>query len=459
MPGGTAILRIFIAAQGKNTEMDPIMRLILARLAGTFRPAQWLVLFLFLAGVSLVGCDRGGSDEGGDGYETSEAISAWGGPIPRDASLREILQHPDVFQRVERVSQFFQAAQPDQLDQIVYEFRTAALDRGDMEYALFGSWWARFDPQAAYLFADSEIRMEQPRVIAEVLRTWAHQDPNGLMESGLFKRATGQLRGLRSALVDAVVVGWFESDQPGLADFVLSQTDSESRQTALKAWVRMKVLRDGDLATLEWTQSVDYHANVKRELLGGALSIIAHQNPRLCIDWLKKAKESGLNTGTFVARIANAWGHHDPRAAMDWVLDFPETAERWRAIGHISRKWRQRDVNEMQDWLDQQDSRLDQRSVGMLRYQVLTAIVKQNDYRVDWADLIRRAGMVSEKNRRDINILWVLKRWYVADPSAAQAWMDLNPHDLPEVVLERGKLLEDEEREKMEKMLGLSSEA
>lgn len=408
--------------------------------------------------ISLAGCDAGGPREAGDGHAKNQAASVWGGPIPRDASLREILQHPDIFQRAERVGQFFQTAEPDQLDEVLHEFSTAALDRGDIEYALFGSWWARFDPMSAYGYADSVIRMEQPRVITEVLRTWAHTDPEGMLGSGVFSRATLQHWAAEPSLVDAVVVGWFESGRPGLAEFVLAQTEQETRQTALKAWVRMKVLRDGDRATLEWIQNLDYHANDKRELLGGALSIIAHQNPQLCIEWLDKAKESGMDTGTFVARIANAWGHHDPKAAMEWVLDFPETAERWRAIGHISRKWRRRNVSEMQDWLDTQDDTLDQRSIGLLRYGVLTAVVEQNNYRVDWADLIRRAGLISEGNRRDINVLWVLQRWYVADPEAAQAWADSNPYEMDPVVLESATRLETKEREKMERALGLSSE-
>ncbi len=446
-------------------EIDATMGLTVAQdltVARTFARnilTGWTAFLLLLVGSLLIGCDANSPDGDVSGEAESPGGSVWGAPIPRDASLREILQHPDIFQRTARVSQFLESAGPDQLEDITYEFRTAALDRGDIEYALFGAWWARFDPESAYLFADGEIRMEQPRVIAEILRTWAYMDPDGLTATGAFQKSSNQLRGMESYLVDSVVVGWFESGRPGLDEFVLSQTDSEVRQTALQAWVRMRVLRDGDLATLEWTQSVDYHARTKRVLLAGALSLIAHQNPQLSVEWLEKAKNLGIDTATFVPRIANAWAHHDPRAAMEWILGFPDTPERKRSVSHISRRWRQRDVLGMKDWLETQPDALDPKAIGQLRYQVLISFVEQNDYRIDWTEMIRWAGLIQGQNRRNISVVWLLKHWYFADPSAAQSWIDSNPYELPEVVLEGGKLLGDKEREKMETALGVSSEA
>lgn len=399
----------------------------------------------------LVACDQAGAPAGDD---ASGETSLFGSPLAPDASLHEILRHPDIFERTIAVSRFFQQATPDQLDEIQHEFRIAPLDRGDVEYALFGVWWARFDPKAAYFFAESNLRFEQPRIVNEILRTWAFMDPHGLREAEAYGKALVRLGGFRSEMFDAIVVGWYESGEPGLDDFIFNELDAESRQIGLKAWVRMKVLHEGPEAALEWTQSVDYHKDTKRLLLAAALAIIAHEDPQLCIEWLDKANEMGIDTGTFVARIANVWGHHDPKAALDWVLEHPDNAERFRAIQRVARKWRQADPVGMQDWLDEKEAEIDPKAIGLLRYQTYNAIVEEARYTPDWNELLRRASKLSEDERGPQIRLWVLQRWHYVDPEAANAWLAEHPDALPPVLVERVPLLDDDTKEQVDRALG-----
>ncbi len=378
-------------------------------------------------------------------------------PLAADASLREMLQHPDALERATRVARFLRDAEPDDLEDLRYAFETAALDAGDIEYALFGHWWARFDPEAAYEFADSQIRMEQPRVVSEILRTWARIDPQGLVESRVIERSGLLMPGFGPGLYDPAVVGWFQSGEPGLSDFILAIQDSEARAIALKAWVRMRVLRDGDVTTLEWTQSAPYHASIKRQLLAGALSIIAHQNPKLAIQWLDKAEADGIDVGTFMARVANAWAHHEPRAALDWVLSFSDGPERFRAIRRVAQKWTRRDPQGMLEWVAKHAETGDRVALATIARRGIQAFVEQNDYRVDWPDLMTRASILGKTNERDIVMKWVLQRWYVADPADARAWAEQNVYELPGPVLEGATRLPDAEREKVEVALGRSS--
>lgn len=391
----------------------------------------------------------------GEEVPESEVRPAFGDALSTNATLKDILRHPDILQRSERVSQFLQRASSDQLEDIKAEFRIAPLDQGDIEYALFASWWARFDPTGAYVFADHEIRMEQPRVITAVMRTWAQMDPEGLMSSNLFTSATSKMPSFRGAIADSVVSGWFTSGKPGLAEFVLTQPDPETQQMALKAWMRMKVLRDGGRAAFEWTQSLPYHADIKRHLLASGMAIVAHQNPQLCIEWLDTARENGIDIGTFVPRIASAWGHHDPQAAIDWVLDYGTTADRFRAIQRISRKWRRLDPQGMLDWVDTKSEALDQTTIYLLRFQALQMIIERNQYRdVNWLDLLDRTGKNVSGNQRDIAVLYILQRFYVADQPAAEAWIKANPLGVTEFVLGEAHLLDGESRGKIEIALG-----
>ncbi len=412
------------------------------------RPGLALVAAGFLL-VGLVACNPGGP-QGGESASDDPLDSS----LAADASLHEILRHPDIFERTIAVSRFFKSATPDQLDDIVHEIGIAPLDRGDVEYALFGAWWARFDPMAAYFYAENHLRTEQPRVVNEILRTWAFMDPEGLRSAGAYGQALVSLSGFRSEMFDAIVVGWYESGKPGLDEFIFEQLDSESRQIGLKAWVRMKVLHEGEEATLEWTQNVDYHKDTKRLLLAAALTTIAHQNPQLCIEWLDKATEQGIDVGTFVPRIANVWGHHDPKAALDWVLQYPNDKERMRAIQRVARKWRMKDPVAMQDWLIAKESEIDPKAIGLLRYQTFNAVVEDSRYAPDWVDLLSRASALSPEDRGPSIRLWVLQRWHYVDPDAANAWLAEHPDALPDVLRARVTLLDDESKEKIDRALG-----
>ncbi len=404
---------------------------------------------VLLLGCVLAGCEGGLSDD------PAQIATLQGEPLSADSSLREILQHPDLLERLRYVGAYLQRMPPERLDDVKYEFEVAALDQGDFAYAMFANWWARFDPAAAFIFADHELRFEHPRVLLEVVRMWGYTDPEGAIESKLLAGRELHMPALRGQLVDALVVGWFQSGRPGLEDFVFGMTDSSARNSALKAWVRMRVLRDGAAETLEWTQQVPYHADIRRELLAGAISIIAHQEPELAVEWYDRAKEAGVDVGTFVPRIASAWGHHKPREALEWVLTFPNDAERVRAIGRVARRWLNRDEAGMRAWLE---GKAGDPTTDLLRFQAVRFHIEQNDYRVDWNDMIEETQLIVDEKRRVSLTLWVLQRWHVADQSGAQVWMDANPDALPPVLMERVTLIPEDEREQIESALGLVSE-
>lgn len=411
---------------------------------------------VLLSGLVLAGCEGGLSEDASSAPPTrAEIATLHGEPLSAESSLREILQHPDLLERLQYVGAYLQRTPPERVEEVRHEFEGAALDQGDFAYAMFANWWARFDPVAAFVYADHDLRLEHPRVLLEVVRIWGYTDPKGAIESNLLAGRELHMPALRGQLVDALVVGWFQSGRPGLDDFVLGLTDASARINALKAWVRMRVLRDGAEETLEWTQQVPYHADIRRELLAGAISIIAHQEPELAVAWYDRAKEAGVDVGTFIPRIANAWGHHKPREALEWVLTFPDDAERTRAIARVARRWLHRDEKDMLAWLE---GKMGDPTTDLLRFQAIRFQIQQNDYRVDWKDLIEQAQQIVDEKRRVSLTLWVLQRWHVADQSGAQAWMDASPDALPPVLMDRVTLIPEDEREQIESALGLTSE-
>jgi hypothetical protein len=219
----------------------------------------------------------------------------------------------------------------------------------------------------------------------------------------------------------------------------------------------MKILHEGEEQTLEWTQSVGYHADTKRLLLAAALATIGHQNPQLCVEWFHKAREVGIDVNTFVPRITNAWGHHDPRAAIEWALTFPESTERLRAVQRVARKWKDQDALGMQSWVDAQlnaENPPDAKLLGLMQHMALEAVVQAARYRPDWENLLQRAQNMKDAERGRVVTLWVLQRWFYVAPEEATAWMEQNPAALNDVLKPRVRLLPDDEREKIDRVLG-----
>lgn len=408
-----------------------------ARLAAP-RPASTLAL-LGLTMILVLGCERGDAS-GGD-----EA-----GPTADLASLETILRDPDPLERARAVAVVLQQASPEDLEELLHVFQGAPQDKGDVEYALFAHWWAQFDPEAAFVFADSQLRTEHPRVILAIVRAWAHRDPLEALESGMLQGIEVRMPSLAPEFADALVVGWFESGRPGLEDWLRSQVHEPHFQSVVLTYARMRVLRDGEEETLQWTLESPFDEPTQRLLLAGALSTISHQDPALAREWLAIAEEKGVDTVSFVPRIANSWAHHDPQAALEWVLTFPEDAQRNQAIINISRRWTRRDLDGMQAWLDQQDG---SKWNDILRVGAIRAHIRRNDYMVDWPEMMARAGRIVEERRQQSLMTHVLQRWFVVAPEDAEAWVAANPDALAADAVERARAIVDWEREEIERAL------
>lgn len=394
--------------------------------------------------VCALGCNPPADNQPGEApaahtTPTGDVVSRVGEPLAANATLRQVLEHPGSLQRIERVAQILQRSGPEDLESLMYEFENATHDRGDFEYGLFGHWWARFDPQAAFFYADTHLRTDAPNVILHVVRSWAQQDPVGALESKMLNNTGTHMPALREGLTDTFVVGWFEAGdaaggEEALVDWILSQQDGAGIQRAFKAYARMRVLRDGDQETLEWIKERPYEPEVNRLLLAGALSVIAHQNPKLASEWMILAQNDGVDVRTFMPRIARSWAHHDPRAALDWVMTTPESNERMNAVLGVARHWVRRDESGMADWLATVKG---SPWTDSLRVQAIRAHVLNHRYHVDWPALIQRANAISELRDQNRMVGYLLQSWSVVDMEAAKAWLDENPGVLSEADLER----------------------
>ncbi len=397
------------------------------------RAGHSAIALALLGCIALAGCGGEGESSNGSGAPTagSTATEPLDGPLAADATLEQALAHRDPLERVERVAELLSEAGPDQLDTIQAAVESAPLAWGDLEYSLFAAWWARFDPAAAIAYCEEELRLNHPRVIAEVLRTWGRTDPQGAIDSGWLVGRTMDTQGLNPDYVDPLVVGWFESGQPGLENWIQG-LDPSSKATALSAYMRMKILRDGRRPALEWARTAPFTPDLQRLLLGTGLNIVARQEPELAVEWLDIAAKEGIDVRTFVARIARGWANHEPRAAMEWVTTREiDPGERWRTVHDVARIWLNKDEKAVEEWLATHSA---DAWTDLVRKQAIAHHVKKNKYRVDWPALMARAATFVNEDQRRNQYLWNIQRWKAIEPEAATAWLAENAELLGEQI-------------------------
>lgn len=377
--------------------------------------------------VSSFGCDGSQRTSEGAAAKTQavqeEDGTRFGGRLAPKASLRETLEHPDVLQRIPRLAQILVETKPEAAEDVIAELERSPLAWGDLEYVLIASWWSRFDPKAAMAYAQSELRLSHPRVKAEILRTWGRVDRQGLLDSGLLVGQSLDTPGLDAESVDAMVVGWFEGGGEGLDEWLQANMTSDPSATAaaLRAYTRMRTLRDGDRETLEWSLKAPLTPELRRLVLGTALHLIARRNPALAAEWLEVVKKEGVDVRTFVARIARGWAHQSPTEAMEFAINAEaEPLEIDRAMRDVARIWVRNDAEGLTAWLTSQKGKA---WADPVRYQSMVLGTKLKKYRVDWRALAEQTSETVTDELRRSQLLWVVQHWKAIDPKAAEAWL------------------------------------
>ncbi|MFK7897820.1 MAG: hypothetical protein AB8G23_18435 [Myxococcota bacterium] len=370
-----------------------------------------------------------------------------------DATLLEILQHPDMLMRIEKIAAHLQTLGPDDVAETRKVFESASFDRGDLEYTLFGTWWASFDAPSAQTWADSQMQARHPRVIAAVVRAWAQQDPQGAADSKRFLKVQPGAPLYRADLLDALVVGWFDSGKPGLEDFIQTLGD-EDMTRGLQSYARVRAIRDGHRETLEWARIGEgFTEPEQRLLMAGALTVTSMQKPKLAAEYLDIAKADGVDTRTFVSRIAGGWAEFDHEAAMRWLATQEPGPDRNRGMNRVAGVWVRKDRPSLEAYLVENAGK---EWMDPVRVLLARRTVNFSKFRPDWNDVMSKVDVIVEDEPRWSARTWVLQRWFVVDEASANAYL-LGDSDLPKKSRERARQSSPAIRNQIEKALENSS--
>ena len=175
------------------------------------------------------------------------------GPWSRPRSplqAREILSKPEPLDRIAELSALLKKLGPEAVPALTEAFDSAPLDGGDPELIVLVTWWAGFDPKAAFAWTSSDWRAGYGAVIAAVFRAWAHVDPNEALENARRLRYPGQLEMAK----DALYAGWDESGKPGLQE-VFDQLAMRDQQRLAQILARRRVITLGVDGATRWAES------------------------------------------------------------------------------------------------------------------------------------------------------------------------------------------------------------
>jgi hypothetical protein len=409
---------------------------------------SWLVAPMVLLALVTSACEnpeggaRGGATSGGE------------------ANLSEILMIEEPLIRVERVAHYLQGAGYESLADVRHTFEHALLDRGDLEYALFIDWWSRFEPRKAYEYTiGGKLRGEHGRLRAVAARAWARQDPQGALESNYFRDARSLDGSYDSDMLDALVVGWWESGEPGLEEFLSGLTLPTDVTRGMRTYARRWIFRDGAKEALEGILREDrFPPGHHRLMVAGALTVIAHEDPELAIEWIPVAEENGIDTRTFQMRIAGGWGHHDPPAAMAWVLSLAGGNDRGMAVRRIADEWQAKDPDAFFAWLEQQQGEADL-DIDTVRYISLRTLVFSAPSAVDWSRATKLLNSIESENRREAAEIWLLQVWHYLAPEGLQAWVDENPEFFAADRLAKAESIRAQDKRRLDRLLAESAHA
>jgi hypothetical protein len=378
-------------------------------------PRLFHALFAVLS-MLILSCSNGSSDATTPDATTPDAVRA---------RIEGALSIDQPFERVSALAEILGETQ----NELLPEAARAVL--GDMsreisaaDRLLLIEAWSRIEPSAATRWARAKVpKGYQPAAAAVAVRNWARLDPMAAVEA--LPRPSIETR-------YAIVAGWFESNQPGLLEYVLGQEAGAERQLALSTYLRMKIRRDGPKSVGDWAVEIPGDARFRKALFRQLASELAIEDPEVAVAWCDQHCDGpdGDMTRHFVAR---RWGEvHNPTAAFDWavagVRDAYAAGEEPSddvvdAVSVSYRMWAQQDRRAALEWvagLPEED-----RAGAWLKPVVGMYVAMQSWKNPEEA--LRWVPLIGSELQRQNAWLSIAKRWIKQDEPSALAWIETSP--------------------------------
>lgn len=318
-----------------------------------------------------------------------------------------------------------------------------------IELALLTSWWAKYDPEAAFDWLNARRRTSNPILLKALVRSWATRDPLAAAQA---LASTSRLREQDlGPIYFALAQGWNASGQPGVEEHLKAMSSIENRQVAISGLVIDKVSRNGIEETIEWAEDlIDDGSDFKLRAFRRVAGAVADEDPIRAAAWAESQVDGPWGTG-LVRPVAQHWARKDGKAAMEWLRGFPEAQDQARGFEDGYRAWLRNDREAAREWLREQE--ID----GLL--DPVVAIYARSTARTDPAEAIPWVLRMHHEAARLETLEVVARAWIHRDRDAARAWiatseLDEDARNRIEQALQRSKERAQSKRDRLQRSQG-----
>ncbi len=357
------------------------------------------------------------------------------GPPPEGegltAEIQRVLEIDDRLESIEQLAGLLRRLPrtAESADRVLEGLDRRVADRGDLELVLVAEWWVSFDADAALEWGRRSWIARHPRVQYAMTRTLARIDP---------KRAVAGFRGRADGsdyaeTLQPIVVGWHESGEPGLVEYVQRLPSEKLQQMSLGTLTRLKVLDLGPDGAAEWAEQTvaGQPESFRRFVIQRVATAMTEVDPQKASVWVAKLLGEG-ETETLLPRVARRWSREDPQAALDWLRGIPPGKFQKQAVGQSFGRWFENDPQGSVSWLMAQGD-----DVGGIFAPATYHLIKtradrtdrQPDYEVDWEENLELAMRIEDPELRWGAATRINQVWIRRDPEASRAW--IASHDMP----------------------------
>jgi len=306
-------------------------------------------------------------------------------------------------------------------------------------------------PLMLALLTDAEFERGGRELRARLFRRWGDREPH-LASSWVSRMSAGQAR---TEAVSAVVQGYASRDFEGALALFKTQADPSVREPAilelagtlagsdplrafalgaelspspdrdrfLTTTASMWAALDGPAAA-QWAAQIP-DETLQQRMLGEIVVQWSDKDPVAAATRAMQSMVAGRTRDDAVISIIQRWAQHEPEAAGEWVLNFPQGELRDTASTELVKQWSQRDIGQTGEWVNAiQDPAIKDVAIAALAGQIgpqAPALAGE------WILRITDSATRSEELGK------LAAQWMSTDAASARAWVSQQaslPEDL-----------------------------
>jgi len=341
---------------------------------------------------------------------------------PEDETLARVMAEREMFERIRRLAVLLANMGPEGVEEVRITLRDQDANTGGAENVLLSRYWALHEPAKATRWAmvESPLGFRLATTLA-TMEVWAIQDP---IEAQLEIEAHSVLPGANLIAADmGLIRGWFQSEVPGIENYIRGRGLGRDRQRALRILARQAINIHGAEWAADWPVRLpDDDETFKLGAYRQFGIELAKTHPevakKFCDDHCADPRYgSGVRSN-----IAQNMARRNGKNAMEWAATAPVGTDRDKAIESAFRGWLNKDRSGLISWMDS----MGPEGLDPL-YQPLLALYSISIGKQDAERAIAWASVIIDDNARNRTLRTVAMNWRRNAPEAADAWLETSP--------------------------------